>query len=165
MRLSPFSPFSALLRLTILLFLATCLTTLAFKSLRPGKPTAAVGDAAFGQKPPGGDRLIVYYAHGSVRCWSCSRLEEYAHDAVVAGFPRELAQGRLEWRVVDYEKAGNERFAERYKLPGPSIVLVHYRNGQPGQWEVLQAVWESLHDKPAAVAYVRREVRGWLEAK
>jgi hypothetical protein len=159
------SPFRELLRLTILLFLAACLGTLLFKSLRPAKPTAAVADAAFGQKPPQRDRLIVYYAHGSARCWSCSRLEEYAHEAVFSGFPRELAEGRLEWRVVDYEKPGNERFADRYKLPGPSIVLVRYRNGQPAQWEVLQAVWESLHDRPAAVAYVCREVRRWLEAK
>ncbi len=154
-----------LLRLSILLFLVACLTTLAVKGLRLGKPAGTAADAAFGEKPPDGDRLIVYYAHGKFRCRNCSSLEEYAHEAVLLGFPRELAQRRLEWRVLDYEEPGNERFADRYKLPGPSIVLVRYHHGQPAEWEVLQAAWELLRDKPAAVGYIRREIRGWLETK
>ncbi len=153
------------LRLILLLFLVVCLTTLAVKALRSGKPGAAAADAALGETPPDGDRLIVYYAHGSVRCWSCSTLEEYAHEAVVSGFPRELAQRRLEWKVVDYEEPGNEHFADRFKLPGPSVVLVRYHNGQPAKWEVLQAAWELLRDKPAAVEYIRRQIRGYLEAE
>jgi cytochrome c biogenesis protein CcdA len=154
-----------ILRLSLLLFLVACLTTLVVKALRSGKPTRTAADAAFGDEPAGGDRLIVYYAHGKFRCRACSSLEEYAREAVLSGFPRDLAQRRLEWRVVDYEQPGNEHFADRYKLPGPSIVLVRYHNGQPAQWKVLQAAWELLRDKPAAVAYVRREIRGWLEAK
>jgi cytochrome c biogenesis protein CcdA len=153
------------LRLTILLFLVACLITLVAKALRVGKPAATAANPAHGERLPDGDRLIVYYAHGKFRCWTCSRLEECAHEAVFSGFPRELAQRRLEWRVVDYEEPGNAYFADRYKLPGPSIVLVRCHNGQPAEWEVLQAAWELLCDKPAAVEYVRREVRGWLEAK
>ena len=153
------------LRLGILLFLVACLTTLVVKALRSDKPRAAAADAADGERPPDGDRLIVYYAHGKFRCRTCGNLKEYAHEAVVSGFPTELAQRRLEWRVVDYEEPGNEHFADRYKLPGPSIVLVRYHNGQPAEWEVLQAAWELLRDRPAVVNYVRREIRGWLKAK
>ena len=147
------------LRLILLVFLAACLVTLVVR----GKGVKTLFREKISDPVSSGDRLIVYYAHGKVRCWSCSRLEEYAHEAV-AGFPRELAQGRLAWRVVDYEEPGNEPFAEHYKLPGPSIVLVRCHNGQPAQWEVLQAAWELLHDKPAAVAYIRRKIHGWLEA-
>jgi hypothetical protein len=153
------------LRLSILLFLAACTMMLVVKALRVGRPRGTAADAAHGERPPDGDRLIVYYLHGKFRCRACSNVEEYAHEAVVSGFPRELAQRRLEWRVVDYEEPGNEHFADRFKLPGPSIVLVRYRNGQPAEGEVLQAVWELLRDKPAAVEYVRREIRGRLEAK
>jgi hypothetical protein len=154
----------SVLRLIVLLFLAACLVAMFVKALRSGRPAGAAADAGAGQGLPDGDRLIVYYAHGKFRCRACNSLEECAHEAV-AGFPRELAQGRLEWRVVDYEEPGNERFADRYKLPGPSVVLVRYRHGQPAQGEVLQAAWELLRDKAATIEYVRREIRGRLEAK
>jgi hypothetical protein len=154
----------AVLRLILLLFLAASLVALVVKVLRSDRPAGVAGDAGAAQGLPGGDRLIVYYAHGKFRCRACNSLEEYAQVAV-AGFPRELAQGRLEWRVVDYEEPGNEWFADRYKLPGPSVVLVCYRHGKPAQGEVLQAAWELLRDKAAAVEYVRREIRGRLEGK
>jgi hypothetical protein len=147
------------LRLIVLLLLAACLVTSVVRTLRVGKPAGTAADASDGQRPADGDRLIVYYAHGKFRCRACDSLQEYAHEAVVSGFPRELAQRRLEWRVVDYEEPGNEQFADRYKLPGPSVVLVRYHNGQPAKWEVLQAAWELLRDKPAAMEYVRREIR------
>jgi hypothetical protein len=152
-----------ILRLSILLFLVVCVMMLVVKALRVGKPAEKAAGDSQGDMPPDGDRLVVYYAHGKVRCWSCSRLEEYAHHAVVSGFPRELAQRRLEWRTVDYEEPGNEQFADRYKLPGPSVVLVRYHSGQPARWEVLQDAWQLLHDKPAAVEYIRREIRRNLD--
>jgi hypothetical protein len=153
----------AVARLVLLLFLAASLTMPAAKTWRREKGFRTVFPENSSDPFSTSSGVAVYYAHGAFRCRACDNLAEFAREAV-SGFPRELAERRLAWRVVDYEAPGNQWFADRYKLPGPSVVLVRYRGGKPVRWEVLQAAWELLHDRPAAVAYLRREIRGWLEA-
>lgn len=141
----------------LLLFVAASVVVLAAKSLRQSPPAATAEQ--------GPDRLVVYYFHGKVRCPTCMNIEAYAHEAVTGGFAAELGDGRIEWKVVDFEQPDNEHFAKDFDLAAPSVVLVEMKSGARGKWKNLPEVWELVGDKPAFVAFVQKEVRAFLGGK
>jgi hypothetical protein len=142
--------------IALLLFVAASIVVLAVKSLRENPRTAD-------PEPTLADGVIAYYFHGKIRCPTCRRIETYAHEAVRAGFAKQLAGGRLRWQVVDYELPENRHFATDYELAAPTVVLVETSGGGRKQWKNLDRVWELVGDKEAFVEYVRRETRAWLE--
>jgi hypothetical protein len=142
--------------IVLLLFVAASIAVLAIKGLRSG-PQAAEA------KPPLSDGLIVYYFHGKVRCPTCESIEAYAREAVEGGFAEQLHNGRLRWRVVNYEQPGNEHFTTDYQLVAPTVVLVDIRGGVQRNWKNLPEVWEFVGDKPAFIKFVQKEVQGFLD--
>lgn len=141
----------------LILFVLTSVATLVLKEVGVGKrpPTTGSGKIA----PGSGTRLIAYYLHGKVRCVTCNEIEESAKAAVEAGFAEELRNGRIEWRVVDYEEPGNEHYATDFKLAAPCVVLASMRDGRQESWRSLPEVWELIGDKPAFRAFVEKSVR------
>lgn len=108
-------------------------------------------------------RIIAYYFHGNVRCDTCRTIEAYTKEAVDAGFPEALEDGRLEWRVVNVEEPGNEHFVQVYQLVTRSVVLVDMTGGSQKAWRNLVRVWELVGDKDAFVKYIQDETRACLE--
>ena len=164
--------------IVLLLFVAASIVVLAVKGLRRGLQTAEVnsrpaGEQASAPAPPADtqplplptDGLVAYYFHGKVRCPTCENIEAYAREAVEAGFAAQLRSGRLQWRVVDYERPGNEHFATQYQLVAPSVVLVDIRGGVENNWKNLPEVWQLAGDKPAFIKFIQEEVRRCLEAQ
>ena len=141
--------------IALLLFVAASIVVLTVNSLRQGPQAAATEDSR--------DRLIAYYFHGKVRCPTCMSIEAYAHEAVVKGFADEVKDGRIEWKVVDFEQPGSEHFAREFELAAPSVVLVEMRGGTRKNWKNLPEVWELVGDKPAFSEFVRKEVRAFLD--
>ena len=139
----------------LLVFVAASVVVLAAKSLRP-KPQPPAS------QPPD-DGVIAYYFHGNMRCPTCRSIESYAHEAVKSGFAKELADGRLQWRVVNYEEPKNEHFATDYELVAPTVVLVEISGGSQKEWKNLPEVWELVGEKPAFIAFVQQNVRAMLE--
>jgi hypothetical protein len=138
----------------LLLFVAASVVALAVKNLRPGPQPAA----AEVQR----DGVTVYYFHGKMRCPTCQSIEAYAHEAVSSAFANELKDGRIEWKVVDFEQPENEHFAKDFELAVSSVVLVETRGGARKNWKNLPEVWELVGDKPAFIAFVQKEVRAFL---
>jgi hypothetical protein len=141
----------------LLMFIAASIVVLVVKSLRQGEP-ATTADDHF-------DGLIVYYFHRKARCPACRNIEVYSHEAVIKGFPVEVGDGRIEWRVVDFELPENQYFAKEYELIAPSVVLVEMRGGVRKRWKNLPEVWELVGDKPAFVLFVQKEIQAFLNAK
>jgi len=107
-----------------------------------------------------GDGLVAYYFHGSHRCPTCRSIESLAHTSLQA----EIDQGRIQWRMVDYDLPQNQHFSDDFELFSPSLVLVRESRGQVEKWKNLERVW-SLIDKPEQFAeYVRDELRGLRES-
>ena len=109
-------------------------------------------------------RIIAYYFHTTLRCASCRQIEAYSHEAIATAFAKELADGRLVWRLVDVEEKGNEHFVDDYDLFTKSLVLVEEARGQQVRWKNLAKVWELLPRKERFCRYVQDEVRGYLTA-
>ena len=141
----------------LLMFVATSIAVLVAKSLRPPTPNAVT----LNQR----DRLIVCYFHGTAICPACKNIGDYAFEAVTAGFMPEIADGRIEWEKLNFERPENRQFAKDFGLVAPCVVLVEMRGGVRKRWKSLPEVWELVGDKPTFIAFIQQEVRAFLDEK
>jgi len=107
-------------------------------------------------------RIVAYYFHGNARCKTCRAIESYSQEALESGFPDELADGRLEWQVVNTDESQNAHFVKDFQLVSKALVLVEYSGSEAGELKVLQKVWRLTGDKDAFLAYVQQETRDML---
>lgn len=108
-------------------------------------------------------KVIAYYFHGSFRCVTCHRLEEYAKEAIEAGFENELGSGRLEFKVVNVEDRGNEHYASDYQLYTRSLILSLVKDGRQVKWKNLDKIWEYVGNKQKYFDYVKSETEAFLK--
>ena len=141
---------------TLLAFVAASVAFLVFQESAPrAGPSVVVATAR-------ADQVVATYFHGSARCVTCQRLEAFAEEALKTGFPRELANGRLTWRTVDYSQPGNRHFVNDYQLQRQSLILVETEDGQQQRWRNLDQIWRKVSDKAEYIAYVHDEVERFL---
>jgi len=119
---------------------------------------------AQGQPPQAlGSKVIVYYLHTTARCPSCLKIEAYTSAEVTGALAGPLAEGRLEWKVLNVDEPKNAHFTEDYQLYTKSVVVSEVRNGQELRWKRLDKVWDYLDDRQAFMKYVDDEVRAYLK--
>ena len=160
-----------LITAVLLVFVAASIVALAVNEIRrspkadqPGdQPATTPAEDAEGADQPPADGVIAYYFHRTGRCPTCMSIEAYAQEAVKIGFAEQLKDGRLQWRVVNYELPENEHFAADYQLVAPTVVLVELGGGKQKSWKDLSKVWDLVGDKTAFVEYVQQEARVLLE--
>jgi len=117
----------------------------------PGAPPTAA---------PGADKVLVYYLHTTFRCVTCNGIEKLARDTVAARFGAELATGRVEWQVANFQE--REDLATRYAVSSSTVVVVKVRDGKEIAWQRLDEVW-TLHERPEAFAeYIAGAVSTYL---
>jgi hypothetical protein len=109
------------------------------------------------------ERIVAYCFHKNERSPTIATVEAFTREAIEAGFSEQLKDGRLEWRIVNYEEPGNEHFAADYKLAAPCVVLVRMRGNQPMEWRSLPEVWDHVGDKPAFLRFVQKNVSEFLD--
>jgi len=107
-----------------------------------------------------GDKIIVYYLHGTIRCVTCNKIEKMAHDIVQRDFASELQGGRIEWRTADYQK--DEAMAQRYGVFSSTVVLVRLSQGREVEFKKLGDVWIHVDDPPAFNSYITSELGQFL---
>jgi len=127
------------------------------------QPAAGASTAALKASKPQANKTIAYYFHTTYRCPTCRRIEAYSKEAIDLGFARELANGKLEFRLVNVELPENQHFAQDYKLFTKSLVLVRLKDGKQVEWTNLSRVWELTGEHEAFLRYVQQELRGYLE--
>lgn len=111
---------------------------------------------------PSGTRVVAYYFHLTARCTTCRSIESYSREVIEQRFARDIAKGRLEYKMVNVQLPENRHFIKDYQLFTKSLVLVRFENGRQIEYKVLNDTWELVGDKQAMQSYVEREVRGYL---
>jgi hypothetical protein len=110
-----------------------------------------------------GCRVIVYYFHGTYRCPTCRAIEQYAHEALEAGFPDALQSGALEWRAVNVEDPEHQHFIDDYQLSTKSLILVEMDGETQVRWKNLDQIWALVSNRNAFISYVQEETLAYLE--
>lgn len=108
------------------------------------------------------DKTVVTYFHGNRRCATCMKLESYSHEAITAGFEKELADGRMEWRTVNFDDDANKHYAKDYGLFSQSVILSHVVDGEEVAWKNLDKIWELVGNKDVFLPYVQKATREFM---
>ena len=120
-------------------------------------PSAQAGEDA----PPA--HIVAYYFHGSFRCPTCHKLEQYSKEAIEDNFKDAIASGRLEYEVVNVEDRGNEHYANDYELYTKSLILSLVKDGKEIKWVNLDKIWEYVGNKEKFIDYVKAGVSDFLK--
>jgi hypothetical protein len=110
-------------------------------------------------------KTIVYYFHGTYRCPSCNLIENLTKQAVESGFKNELADDRVEFKVINIESPGNEHFEKEYKLYTKSVIFSNSKDGKEISWKNLDKVWTLLGDQSKFIDYIQTELTACLKGK
>ena len=108
-------------------------------------------------------KLIAYYFHGSFRCPTCHKLEQYSKEVIEENFKEEIAKGVLEFKTINVEEKGNEHFVNDYQLYTKSLVISKVENGKETRYKKLEKIWEYVRDKKKFFKYVTNEIKAYLE--
>lgn len=107
-------------------------------------------------------KVAVYYFHGTFRCPSCLKIEQYSKEVIEKYFGDELNSGRLIFKVINIEEKGNEHFVDDYQLYTKSLVLSLIKEGKEIKSENLVKVWEYLGNRDKFYEYVNSSVKSYL---
>jgi hypothetical protein len=104
------------------------------------------------------DGLIVYYFHSNARCATCQAIESQSHEMLQADFAAPLKEGKVVWKVLNYEQPAVKPLAEKFEILMPVVVLAKMKGGKVQDWKRLDEVWGLVGDKPAFAAFLRGEI-------
>lgn len=121
--------------------------------------TKSDSDTVPSQAP--GDKVIAYYMHGTFRCITCNKIEATAKEVVQTKFAREIKEGRLEWKVANFQE--DDALAKRYNIATSTLVLIQRKDGRDIRFEKLEQIWNLVNNKPAFVSYVQGEINAYLK--
>lgn len=155
----------SLLILTLLGIAAGSGAVVGNAQAQPPAPATPAETAEAVVDTTGPHRVLAYYFHTTQRCATCRKIEAYTAEAVTAGFPEELKDGRLVFQALNVDEKGNEHFVKEYKLFTKSVVIVDERTGKQVAWKNLPKVWELVGDKERFVRYIQEETRAYLSGK
>ena len=90
-------------------------------------------------------------------------MKESKGEAVASGFQKALEDGRLEFKIVNYEEPDNSHYIEDYKLYTKSIVLVEMHENEQVRWKNLDKIWRLVGSKEEFIDYVQDEIRSYVQ--
>lgn len=120
-------------------------------------PVAQAGEQAKGA------HVIAYYFHGTMRCHTCHKLEQYSKETIETYFKDVLASGKLEFKAVNVDDKGNEHYNGDYQLYTKSLVLSLVKDGKQIKWKNLDKIWEFVGNKQRFIDYVKSGVAEFLK--
>ncbi|MDP2939532.1 MAG: nitrophenyl compound nitroreductase subunit ArsF family protein [Candidatus Omnitrophota bacterium] len=120
-------------------------------------PLAQAGENAQGAY------VVAYYFHGTMRCPTCHKLEQYSKESTEANFKDALASGKLEFKVINVEDKGNEHYGNDYQLYTKSLILSLVKDGKQIKWKNLDKIWEYVGNKQKFIDYVKSGVADLLK--
>jgi len=143
--------------IALVVFVAVSVAVLIGKELGKGSTDGG------GSDKPSKAQVVVYYFHRTQRCPTCRNMETYAHETVTTKFAEELADGRIEWRVLNYEEPQNVGLRREYDLASPMLVLVRPDGKGSPPFKTLDDIWSLAFDRARFIAYVESELKDFLK--
>lgn len=148
----------SILRWGLLLVVAGSLGVHALQ--QTGARTGAATTAA--SADIGEAEVVVTYFTTDVRCPSCLTIEQLSRRAIEEGFPAEVGDGRVVFRVVNTDRPEHAALEDHYQLANKTVIVSHQTNGREVAWTDRQDVWLLFAQPELFFAYVREPVRGYL---
>ena len=155
---------------SILLALIACVLLLFYgggcqKEVESAATASAPQKEDVGADPVAGAaaKLVVTYFHTTVRCPTCTLLEEYSRETVERIFAKEMQEGKIVFRHVNIQEPENKHFIQDYKLFSKSLIVSEVRGGEEVRWKNLPDIWRLVRDRDRYEQYVAGEIEAYLE--
>ena len=123
----------------------------------------SINFSAFAGDNKSSGKVIAYYFHGTFRCPTCHKLEQYSKEAIESNFKDVLTSGKLEFKVVNVEDKGNEHYGSDYQLYTKSLILSLVKDGKEIKWKNMDKIWEYVGNKQRFMDYVKIGVADLLK--
>ena len=104
-------------------------------------------------------KTVVYYFWSNPRCISCKKIENYTKDTLNTTFSKELKNGSIEFKVVDYSK--DKSFQKKYGLYTKSVVLSKIENNKEIKCKNLDKIWTKLNNEADFKKYIETEIKNF----
>ncbi|MBF0244635.1 MAG: sulfite exporter TauE/SafE family protein [Planctomycetes bacterium] len=125
----------------------------AFRSFSPAPLAARPAET--------GLRSVVYYLHGTLRCSTCNGIEKSAARACSEYEPAS-GRARPEFRVENFEKAGNEHFSRDFGVLSSSVLLAEVDGGRIVRAQLCPRIWDLSEEESAMTDYLKDEFRSFF---
>ncbi|MHB8971699.1 MAG: nitrophenyl compound nitroreductase subunit ArsF family protein [Pirellulaceae bacterium] len=112
---------------------------------------------------PPADRVMTLYFHRTERCATCLKMGSYSEEAVKEGFEKQIKEGTVEFRYVDFQDQKNAKLTKAYKITGPALIVVQVAGGKVKKYTNLKDIWTKVREKPEFIAYVRENLEASLK--
>jgi hypothetical protein len=143
-----------------ILFLGICLVSAIIIS---GCKQQGDSNAASSPAKDGNDTVVIaYYFHRTIRCTGCLEIEANAKRVIESSFANQIADGKLIWAPFNLDEPGGEEFGKEFEVSSSTLVLSKTKSGNHAEYKKLEKVWQLVHDTNAFDAYVKDEVKQFL---
>jgi hypothetical protein len=150
--------FKTLLFVAVLGVLVGSVTAVGLRQWQISRQPKPVGE----QLP---DAVIVYCFHGNTRDLKYEKVEKLAHEVLEKSFAKELKDGRLVWRIINYQTPDHAQLVADLQVTKPCLMVADARQNGTCTAENLQRnAWKWVDDPEAFGNYLCREVRKAIKA-
>lgn len=111
------------------------------------------------QKPA--DSIEVVHFRGTMQCWSCVAVGEYALKTITEKFPEEYAQGTIVFKEINGELPENRDIVMKYRARGSSLFVNAIIEGEDTIEEEVQ-VWRLVSNEARFIAYFEERINTLL---
>ena len=112
---------------------------------------------------PPADRVVAMYFHRTERCPTCLKMGSYSEEAVKKGFTKQVKEGSVEFRYVDFQNKKNAALTKGYQISGPALVIANIKENKVEQYKNLKDIWTKVREKPEFLKYVGANVEAYLK--
>ena len=155
----------SMLRIVLLLIALGSLAVWGAKEFKKSREIAA---AAAAPKPAesvpaqSGHQVVMTYFRNSIRCTSCKKIEALTTETTQKELAKDIASGKLLFRVIDVDEPANHHYIEEYKLTTKAVILSYRLDGKEQRWEDMEKIWDLLDQPDAFRAYLAAPVLQYL---
>lgn len=125
------------------------------------KPGAAKIDAPASDLPK--DGVVVYYFHGTQRCFTCNKMESLAEVVLDTRFAEKLAAGSVVFKPINTEEDANRHFVNDFSLVTKAVVMVERKDGQDVTWRKLDQIWDKISEDEIYQEYIAENLTACLD--
>jgi hypothetical protein len=150
-----------LLRLTQSIFIVLVLTCCGCQESQVNNASASSDINGLQNGPT----VIVYYFHGTRRCFSCLTVETNAAQVIEDNFQQQIADGSLMWTPMNMEDPGNKEITENFGIKTNTLVVAKMADGNYLENKKLKRVWQLIDDPEGFSEYVTDEINAFLKDK
>ncbi len=101
-------------------------------------------------------KIEILHFHPKTQCVSCKTIGAYAEETVNTFFSKELNNGRITFRHVNYELPENQELVLLYKPPGSALCIGVYDDQGHLYTEENYTVWYKIENKEGFMSYLKQ---------